>query len=200
MTNPAPQQAYFFFATFFAAFLGAAFFATFFGAAFFAAFFTTFFAAFLGAAFFTTFFAAFLGAAFTTGFATTLGAGFGAGSSLRAPEITSFKPFAGRKRGFLLALIWIVSPVNGLRPLRALRSTFLNLPKSLIITSSPLARLRVIASKTISTACAASFLLSLKCRVNEAMNWALFIKFPLYLRVNVKQMLNTVSNLRNFTK
>ena len=66
-----------------AAFLGAAFLAG---------------AAFLGAAFLA-------GAAFATGFATTLTTGFGAGSSLRAPEITSFSAFAGRKRTFLLALI-----------------------------------------------------------------------------------------------
>ena len=102
---------------------------------------------------------------------------------MRSPEITSFSPFAGRKRAFFDALILIVSPVNGLRPIRALRSTFLNLPKSLIITSSPFERLRTIVSKTISTACAASFLLSLKCGASAAMNWALFIEIPL-LRVN----------------
>ena len=77
-----------------AAFLGAAFLAgaAFLGAAFLAG------AAFFGAAFLA-------GAAFATGFATTLTTGFGAGSSLRAPEITSFSAFAGRKRTFLLALI-----------------------------------------------------------------------------------------------
>ena len=120
-------------------------------AAFFAGF--AFFADFLGAAFFADFLAAFFGAAFlAAAFGATGAAGFGAGPSLRSPEITSFRPFAGRKRGFLLALIWIVSPVKGLRPLRALRSTFLNLPKSLIVTSSPFWMLRVIESKMISTA------------------------------------------------
>lgn len=122
---------------------------------FLATFLATFFfgAAFLAAFFGAAFFAAFLGAAFlAAGFATTGAAGFGAGPSLRSPEITSFRPFAGRKRGFFDALIWIVSPVKGLRPLRALRSTFLNLPKSLIVTSSPFWMLRVIESKMISTA------------------------------------------------
>ena len=70
--------------------------------------FLAFFAAFLaGFAFFAAFlagfafFATFLAAAFGAGAA----AGFGAGPSLRSPEITSLSAFAGRKRGFLLALI-----------------------------------------------------------------------------------------------
>ncbi|MEY2596979.1 MAG: hypothetical protein RL182_62, partial [Actinomycetota bacterium] len=69
-------------------FLGAAFFATF----------------FLGAAFF----AAFLGAAFFAALGATGAAGFGAGPSLRSPAMISLSAFAGRKRGFLLALIWMV--------------------------------------------------------------------------------------------
>ena len=54
-------------------------------------------------------FLAFLAAfAFLAGFAAFgagAAAGFGAGPSLRSPEITSLSAFAGRKRGFLLALI-----------------------------------------------------------------------------------------------
>ena len=75
------------------------------------AFLTDFFlAAFLGAAFFATFFlAAFLGAAFfAAGLATTFGAGFGAGASLRSPATTSLRAFAGKKRAFFDALILIV--------------------------------------------------------------------------------------------
>ena len=76
--------------------------------------------------------------AFLTAFAgAAFAGGVGAAPNLRAPEITSFKPFAGKKRTFLLALIWIDSPVNGLRPLRAGRSTFLNLPKSLSLHHHP---------------------------------------------------------------
>jgi hypothetical protein len=44
--------------------------------------------------------------AFLTAFAgTAFAGGVGAAPNLRAPEITSFNPFAGRKRTFLLALI-----------------------------------------------------------------------------------------------
>ena len=67
---------YFFFATFFAAFVGAAFFAAFLGAAF--------FAAFLGAAFF----AAFLGAAFLAFFTAML-------------DFPPFQPAAPGGRGIL---------------------------------------------------------------------------------------------------
>ena len=73
--------------------------------AFLAAF--AFLAGFFAAAFLAGF--AFLAAfAFLAGFAAFgagAAAGFGAGPSLRSPEITSLSAFAGRKRGFLLALI-----------------------------------------------------------------------------------------------
>jgi hypothetical protein len=66
--------------------------------AFFAGLRETFFAG-LRATFFAlpAFLTAFAGAAFA--------GGVGAAPNLRAPEITSFNPFAGRKRTFLLALI-----------------------------------------------------------------------------------------------
>src|SRR3546814_5721427 len=54
---------------------------------------------------------------------------------------------AAPKPSFFEAAIWIVAPVEGLRPSRAADSLTLNLPKPLTDTSSPLAAASVITAK-----------------------------------------------------
>src|SRR5262249_45656678 len=58
------------------------------------------------------------------------------------------------------AAIWILSPVAGLRPSRALRCETLNLPKPENVTSLPRFRADSIVSSIASTASPASFLLN----------------------------------------
>src|SRR3954452_11861149 len=63
-----------------------------------------------------------------------------------------FRPDAAEKRAALLAAIWIVSPVAGLRPSRAERSLTLNLPKPETATSPPPASSLAMALNVASTA------------------------------------------------
>jgi hypothetical protein len=65
----------------------------------------------------------------------------------------SLKPLSGVMRAFFDALILMASPVAGLRPIRAARSTFANLAKPVIATGSPFATTAVVTSvKPFSTA------------------------------------------------
>src|SRR5207247_6874304 len=60
----------------------------------------------------------------------------------------SLNAFSGVIRAFFDALIWMVSPVAGLRPMCACRSTLANLAKPEMATCSPLATVPVITSVT----------------------------------------------------
>src|SRR5688572_27272894 len=72
------------------------------------------------------------------------------------PDMTeSLNALSGVMRAFFDALILIVSPVAGLRPMRAGRSTFTNLQKPDMFTGSPLATTAVMTSwKPLRTASA----------------------------------------------
>lgn len=68
------------------------------------------------------------------------------GSAVLAAQTASFSSLAGRKATFLLAAIWIVAPVAGLRPVRASRWRTSNVPIPLIRIRSPLFKWVVIVS------------------------------------------------------
>ena len=74
-----------------------------------------------------------------------------------APRIASFAAFATRNFTTFLALIWIVSPVAGLRPMRALRFTRTSLPKP--GTVKPFFAFLYANAERASSAAAACFLL-----------------------------------------
>ncbi|MEY3582257.1 MAG: hypothetical protein RLZ02_1210, partial [Actinomycetota bacterium] len=109
-------------------------------------FFTTFLgAAFFGAGFFGA--AAFFGAGFGAGAAGFV-FNFGAGET---PSAMSLKPFNAVIFATVFALIWIVSPVAGLRPWRAGRLILANFAKPEMFTISPLATVARITSIVPST-------------------------------------------------
>src|SRR3989344_8233949 len=68
----------------------------------------------------------------------------------------SFKVFEARNLGTRIALIWIVSPVLGLRPVLAARVLPSKMPNPATETSSPFFRCSVIAAIIASTARSAS--------------------------------------------
>ncbi len=70
-----------------------------------------------------------------------------------------FRPAPAVNFGTFDAAIWILSPVAGFRPSRALRCETLNLPKPENVISPPRLRVPSIVSSTASTALHASFLL-----------------------------------------
>jgi hypothetical protein len=63
-----------------------------------------------------------------------------------------FSAAAAENFATVLAAIWIVSPLAGLRPSRAARSLALNLPNPAIATSRPAASSLAIASNAASMA------------------------------------------------
>jgi hypothetical protein len=79
--------------------------------------------------------------------------------SFLAPLTTSLKLWPGLNFGTDVFLIFTVSPVRGLRPVRAGRATFSKTPKPVMATRSPAATERVMVSTTASTASVAAFLL-----------------------------------------
>src|ERR1700757_2571955 len=66
-----------------------------------------------------------------------------------------FNALAAENFAALLAPIWIVWPVEGLRPCRAARWLTLNLPKPASATSPPAASSSETVSMTVSTTCRA---------------------------------------------
>src|SRR5204862_7121416 len=71
-------------------------------------------------------------------------------------QTASFSSLAARKATFLLALIWISSPVAGLRPLRAARLRTWRMPRPTMRIRSPFFRCLVIMatmSLRIDSAC-----------------------------------------------
>ena len=78
--------------------------------------------------------------------------------SLRGSATMFLKEVPGRKRGTVVFLIRTVSPVRGLRPVRASRATFWKVPKPVMATLPPLATSRMMTSSTASRASVADFL------------------------------------------
>ena len=79
--------------------------------------------------------------------------------------------------GTVVFLIFTVSPVRGLRPVRAPRATFWKVPNPVMPTFPPLATSRMMTSRTASSASLAAFLLpSLDSRA--PMSSALFTFYP----------------------
>ena len=70
----------------------------------------------------------------------------------------SFNSLAGRKATFLLAAIWMVSPVAGLRPCRAGRSFTSRMPRPFIRMRSPFFRCLVTDSTIAASRALACFL------------------------------------------
>ncbi len=99
-------------------------------------------------------------AAFWAGAVAFLAAGAAAETvslgSFLAPETTFFRSAPGVNFGTAFFLARILSPVCGLRTVRAARTRFSNEPKPVIATFSPFATSRVIVSRTDSSACAAA--------------------------------------------
>jgi len=77
--------------------------------------------------------------------------------------------------GTLEAAILISAPVCGLRPVRALRSLILNVPKPINCTASPFFKLSVIASKVASKATLACFLFNSAALAIASIKSVLFI-------------------------
>src|SRR5262245_23479078 len=93
--------------------------------------------------------------------------------SFFAPLTTSLKVVPARKAGTLVFLTFTVSPVRGLRAVRAARARFSNTPKPVMFTFSPLLTVRTITSTRPSTAAPAAFL-SPSLSESASMSWALF--------------------------
>jgi hypothetical protein len=74
-------------------------------------------------------------------------------SSFLAPETIALRSAPGVNFGTDFFFARIVSPVRGLRTVRALRTCLLNEPKPVIATFSPRATSRVMTSSTDSSAC-----------------------------------------------
>ena len=81
-------------------------------------------------------------------------------SPSRAPFTTSLSAFPGLNEGTFDAAIGTLSPVRGLRPVRAARLFVVNVPNPAIPTASSFASASAIASSTVSTVPSATDLVS----------------------------------------
>ena len=124
---------------------------------------------------------AFLAGAFLAG-AFFAGAAFLAGADLLtiflAPETTALNSVPGRNLGSLVALIFTVSPVRGLRPRRALRAWLSNTPKPLTATFSPRTTAFLVSSMNASTMSVTSRLLWPSRPATASISSALFTSTP----------------------
>src|SRR5690242_14703030 len=93
--------------------------------------------------------------------------------SFFAPLTTSLNVVPARKAGTVVFLTLTVSPVRGLRAVRAALARFSNTPKPVMLTFSPLLTVRTITSTRPSTAAPAAFL-SPSLSESASMSWALF--------------------------
>ena len=101
--------------------------------------------------------------------------------SLRGLATTSLKALPARNRGTCVLLIFTASPVRGLRPVRAARAAFSNVPNPVIATFPPLATSRMTTSTTASSASVAA--LRLPSRSSSArITSALFTSHPVVMR------------------
>jgi hypothetical protein len=93
--------------------------------------------------------------------------------SFFAPLTTSLNVVPARNAGTVVFLTFTVSPVRGLRAVRAARARFSNTPKPVMLTFSPLLTVRTITSTRPSTAAPAAFL-SPRRSDSASISWALF--------------------------
>src|SRR6185312_1827486 len=89
--------------------------------------------------------------------------------------IACLRPAPAVNLGALEALIFTRSPVRGLTPWRAARLTTENLPKPVMLTSSPFLRFFVTVASTDSIARAESALLRPLSEATASTSWDLFI-------------------------
>src|SRR4051812_15130656 len=113
----------------------------------------------------------------------------GAAYFLRAPLTAVLRPAPGENFGALLALIFTVSPVCGLRPVRALRLTTENLPKPVIAISSPFLRVFSTVEMSDSTALRASVLLRPLSLATASTSSVLFMRLLLDRRQTERRSL-----------
>jgi hypothetical protein len=99
-------------------------------------------------------------------------------SSFLAPETIAFRSAPGVNFGTAFFFARIVSPVRGLRTVRALRTCLLNDPNPVMATFSPLATSRVMTSSTDSSACWACFRLPSKRAASVSTSSDLFTGIP----------------------
>src|SRR3989338_610716 len=99
-----------------------------------------------------------------------------------APRIMSFAALATRNLTTVFALIWICSPVAGLRPMRAGRNFFMSLPSPGKVTSPVFLTSPYTRDTNESTKPATSFFV---CPVFSASAWrnsVFLIDFPISVR------------------
>ena len=82
----------------------------------------------------------------------------------------------GEKAGTFLAGSFNSAPVRGLRPIQAARLLFLKVPKPIIDTASPFAKILVMLDVTIFTTFVASEIVNPDFEATSAINSDLFIK------------------------
>lgn len=112
--------------------------------------------------------------------ARVVAAGFlaaGTFGSFLLPLTTSLNMVPARKAGTLVFLTFTVSPVRGLRAVRAARARFSNTPKPVMLTFSPLWTVRTMTSVSSSTAWEAVFL-SPRRSLRASISSALFTVSP----------------------
>ena len=95
-----------------------------------------------------------------------------------APETIAFRSAPGVNLGTDFFLAFMVSPVRGLRTVRALRTCLLKEPKPVMATFSPRATSRVMTSSTDSSACWACLRLPSKRPARVSINSVLFTGIP----------------------
>jgi hypothetical protein len=99
--------------------------------------------------------------------------------SFFAPDTTAFSSAPARNFGTVVFLARLVSPVRGLRTIRAPRSTASKAPKPVMATLPPfLVSSRWTVSITDSSACCAARRFPSKCTASASTNWLLFTCFP----------------------
>jgi hypothetical protein len=98
--------------------------------------------------------------------------------SFLAPETTFLRSCPGVNFGTFFFFVRMVSPVEGLRAVPALRTFLSKEPKPVMATFSPRATSRVMVSRTDSRACAACFLFPSKRVESLSMSCDLFTVFP----------------------
>ncbi len=156
-------------------------------------------AAFLAVDFFADFLAVFLAVAFLADFlaaadflrveaeAVALADDFLAGlaaattatlGNALAPDTTAFSSAPARNFGTDVFFACTLSPVRGLRTMRAGRTAFSKAPNPVMATFSPRATSRAMVSITASRASEAALRLPSKWAASVSMNWDLFTGFP----------------------
>jgi hypothetical protein len=116
--------------------------------------------------------------------------------SFFAPETIALRSAPGVNFGTAFFLARMVSPVRGLRTVRALRTCLLKEPKPVMATFSPLATSRVITSSTDSRACWACLRLPSKRVASVSINSVLFTGIPFVNECRPSSPLGACSHAR----